>query len=161
MDASSSWLHRTRMIMIIINMMTAPYTDDYHHQDDCIEDGYHRTQISGSWWSSSVYNVSDFLVTQQEEQGVLGVRIVIIWMEPENRDCRYQFSCHLCGQKFTQRGGLDNHLMLHAGEQKISYKYKYKLIDNNLMLHKCDQGLPWVCYKNKIPVFANLGGWTS
>ena len=48
---------------------------------------------------------------------------------------RYQFSCHLCGQKFTQRGGLDNHLMLHAGNQKAqNTNVKYK--KPKIQIHK-------------------------
>jgi len=30
-------------------------------------------------------------------------------------DVRYQFSCHVCGRRFTQRGNLDTHLKNHLG----------------------------------------------
>ena len=33
--------------------------------------------------------------------------------EPD--DARYRFSCHVCGQRFTQRGNLDTHLKNHMG----------------------------------------------
>ena len=33
--------------------------------------------------------------------------------EPD--DARYRFSCHVCGQRFTQRGNLDTHLKNHLG----------------------------------------------
>ena len=55
---------------------------------------------------------------------------------------RYQFSCHLCGHKFTQRGGLDNHLMLHAGNKMdagdpLDLK-SFSIIVAGVKPYKCD-----------------------
>eukprot|EP00090_Calanus_glacialis_P019201 TRINITY_DN29542_c0_g1_i1.p1 TRINITY_DN29542_c0_g1~~TRINITY_DN29542_c0_g1_i1.p1 ORF type:complete len:582 (-),score=117.59 TRINITY_DN29542_c0_g1_i1:157-1854(-) len=36
-------------------------------------------------------------------------------MVHEPDDVRYQFSCHVCGRRFTQRGNLDTHLKNHLG----------------------------------------------
>ena len=35
----------------------------------------------------------------------------------ESDSTRYKYSCHICGQRFTQKGNVDSHLMIHSGER--------------------------------------------
>ena len=70
---SSSWLHRTRKMMIFI-LMTALYADhDHHHLDDCIVYGWWSSSCSWlhvnvRWWwwrSHRLYTMRGFFVTNE------------------------------------------------------------------------------------------------